>query len=59
MQKSLRQWRRLFCMLWIYAVRGLFLGSAFPELEAVWIYTSAGDEQVLLLTREALQALSH
>ena len=33
--------------------------AAFPELEAVWIDTSAGDEQVLLLTREALQALSH
>ena len=33
--------------------------AAFPELEAVWIDTSAGDEQVLLLTREALQTLSH
>jgi ribosomal protein L3 glutamine methyltransferase len=28
--------------------------AAFPELEAVWLETSAGDDQVLLLTREAL-----
>jgi ribosomal protein L3 glutamine methyltransferase len=28
--------------------------AAFPRLEAVWLDTSAGDEQVLLLTREAL-----
>lgn len=28
--------------------------SAFPRLEAVWLPTSAGDDQVLLLTREAL-----
>ena len=27
---------------------------AFPKLEAVWLETSAGDDQVLLLTREAL-----
>jgi len=27
---------------------------AFPRLEAVWLPVSAGDEQVLLLTREAL-----
>lgn len=27
---------------------------AFPRLEAVWLQTSAGDDQVLLLTREAL-----
>jgi ribosomal protein L3 glutamine methyltransferase len=27
---------------------------AFPWLEAVWLPTSAGDDQVLLLTREAL-----
>lgn len=27
---------------------------AFPRLEAVWLDTSAGDDQVLLLTREAL-----
>ena len=30
--------------------------SAFPALEAVWLDTSAGDDQVLLLTRDALQA---
>ena len=28
--------------------------AAFPALEAVWLTTSAGDDQVLLLTREAL-----
>jgi ribosomal protein L3 glutamine methyltransferase len=28
--------------------------AAFPRLEAVWLETSAGDDQVLLLTREAL-----
>ncbi len=28
--------------------------AAFPTLEAVWLETSAGDDQVLLLTREAL-----
>ncbi|MDM0057419.1 50S ribosomal protein L3 N(5)-glutamine methyltransferase [Variovorax fucosicus] len=28
--------------------------SAFPSLEAVWLETSAGDDQVLLLTRETL-----
>jgi len=27
---------------------------AFPRLEAVWLDTSAGADQVLLLTREAL-----
>jgi ribosomal protein L3 glutamine methyltransferase len=32
--------------------------KAFPRLEAVWLETSAGDDQVLLLTREALQAAS-
>ena len=30
--------------------------SAFPALEAVWLDTSAGDDQVLLLTHDALQA---
>jgi ribosomal protein L3 glutamine methyltransferase len=29
--------------------------AAFPRLEPVWLSTSAGDDQVLLLTREALQ----
>ena len=28
--------------------------NAFPTLEAVWLETSAGEDQVLLLTREAL-----
>ncbi|MDB5914724.1 MAG: site-specific DNA-methyltransferase (adenine-specific)-like protein [Ramlibacter sp.] len=32
--------------------------AAFPRLEAVWLETSAGADQVLLLTREALQQLS-
>ncbi len=30
--------------------------AAFPGLEAVWLDTSAGEDQVLLLTRDALQA---
>ena len=30
--------------------------AAFPRLEAVWLATSAGDDQVLLLTRESLTA---
>ena len=28
--------------------------AAFPSLEPVWLATSAGEDQVLLLTREAL-----
>jgi ribosomal protein L3 glutamine methyltransferase len=32
--------------------------AAFPKLDAVWLPTSAGDEQVLLLTREALLTLT-
>lgn len=28
--------------------------AAFPQLEAIWLTSSAGDDQVLLLTREAL-----
>jgi ribosomal protein L3 glutamine methyltransferase len=31
--------------------------SAFPRLEAVWLETSAGDDQVLLATRESLLKL--
>ena len=31
--------------------------TAFPELEVAWLDTSAGDDQVLLITREALLAL--
>ena len=30
--------------------------SAFPELEVAWLDTSAGEDQVLLVTREALMA---
>jgi len=30
--------------------------AAFPRLEVFWLETSAGDEQVLLITREALAA---
>jgi ribosomal protein L3 glutamine methyltransferase len=30
--------------------------AAFPALEAVWLPTSAGDDQVLLLTSESLSA---
>ena len=30
--------------------------AAFPALEAIWLPTSAGDDQVLLLTRETLGA---
>ncbi len=30
---------------------------AFPKLEVVWLVTSAGDDQVLLTTREALYAV--
>ena len=29
--------------------------AAFPKLEVVWLETSAGDDQVLLITREALE----
>jgi ribosomal protein L3 glutamine methyltransferase len=29
--------------------------AAFPALEAVWLETSAGDDQVLLLTRDAMR----
>jgi ribosomal protein L3 glutamine methyltransferase len=31
--------------------------AAFPQLEVVWLETSAGDDQVLLATREALAAM--
>jgi ribosomal protein L3 glutamine methyltransferase len=32
--------------------------AAFPTLDAVWLPTSAGDDQVLLLTRDALARLA-
>jgi ribosomal protein L3 glutamine methyltransferase len=31
--------------------------AAFPELEVAWLNTSVGDDQVLLITREALLSL--
>jgi len=33
-----------------------FFEAAFPQLEVVWLDTSAGSDQVLLVTREALLA---
>lgn len=33
-----------------------FFEAAFPDLPVFWLDTSSGDEQVLLITREALQA---
>ena len=33
-----------------------FFETAFPTLQAIWLNTSAGEDQVLLLTREALTA---
>ena len=32
--------------------------AAFPRLEVVWLETSAGEDQVLLVTRESLLSLS-
>jgi len=32
--------------------------AAFPQLEAVWLETSAGDDQVLLLTRQAIERIA-
>jgi len=32
--------------------------AAFPSLEVIWLATSAGEDQVLLVTREALLSLS-
>ncbi|SDN98070.1 ribosomal protein L3 glutamine methyltransferase [Rhodoferax sp. OV413] len=34
-----------------------YFEAAFPALEVVWLETSAGEDQVLLVTREALDAL--
>jgi ribosomal protein L3 glutamine methyltransferase len=31
--------------------------AAFPELEVAWLATSAGEDQVLLITRQALIGL--
>ena len=30
--------------------------AAFPQLPVFWLYTSAGEDQVLLVTRQALEA---
>jgi ribosomal protein L3 glutamine methyltransferase len=32
--------------------------AAFPQLDVVWLSTSAGDDQVLLLTLDSLSALT-
>ena len=34
-----------------------YFEAAFPSLDVVWLSTSAGDDQVLLVSREALQQL--
>ena len=34
-----------------------YFEAAFPTLEAIWLETSAGDDQVLLLTRAAIDAM--
>ena len=34
-----------------------YFDAAFPTLEAIWLETSAGDDQVLLLTRAAIDAM--
>ena len=31
-----------------------YFEAAFPQLEVVWLETSAGEDQVLLVTRDAL-----
>jgi ribosomal protein L3 glutamine methyltransferase len=31
-----------------------YFEAAFPELEVMWLETSAGEDQVLLITRESL-----
>jgi ribosomal protein L3 glutamine methyltransferase len=33
-----------------------YFETAFPDLQAIWLDTSAGEDQVLLLTLEALTA---
>ena len=33
--------------------------AAFPELPVFWLDTSAGEDQVLLITREALESPGH
>jgi len=36
-----------------------FFEAAFPQLDVVWLTTSAGDDQVLLLTRQAIILNNH
>ena len=33
--------------------------KAFPQLEVIWLETTAGDDQVVLITRQALMSLAH
>ena len=33
-----------------------YFEAAFPSLEVIWLETSAGEDQVLLLTRETLNS---
>ena len=35
-----------------------YFEAAFPTLEGLWLPTSAGDEQVVLLTAQALQDIA-
>jgi ribosomal protein L3 glutamine methyltransferase len=44
------------CWSWRSATKRHFFEMAFPTLEAVWLETSAGEDQVLLSTRDALQS---
>ena len=37
----------------------VFFETAFPQLDVVWLTTSAGDDQVLLLTRQAIILNNH
>ena len=36
-----------------------FFETAFPQLDVVWLTTNAGDDQVLLLTRQAIILNNH
>lgn len=33
--------------------------KAFPQLEVIWLETTSGDDQVVLITRQALMSLAH
>jgi ribosomal protein L3 glutamine methyltransferase len=43
------------CWCWKSATSAPTLKPPFPRLNPVWLETSAGDDQVLLLTRDALR----